>query len=98
MNDHSLATTLASFRTEMTSVVTTMMEVNEKERAKERQVYKDRRKVEDQQRTEAEEHREVQQKADDEKRAGDQRDDIKRLEKLEAGRQSDQQKHGLRIV
>ena len=38
MHDHSLANTLASFRTEMTSVVTTMMAVNEKERAKGRQV------------------------------------------------------------
>ena len=62
MNDHSLATTLVSFRKEMTSVVTTMMAVNEKEQAKERQEYKKRRKVEDQQRTEAEEHQEAQRK------------------------------------
>ena len=82
----------------MTNVVTTMMMVNEKERARERKVYGDRRKEEDQQRTEAEEQREAQRKLDDEKRAVKQRDDIKRLEKLEERRQSDQQKHELLIV
>ena len=47
MNDQSLANTFVSFRTEMTNVVTTMMEVNKQERAQERKI-KDRRKVEDQ--------------------------------------------------
>ena len=83
MNDQSLANAFASFRTEMTSVVTTMMEVNNQERAEERQEYEDRRKVEDQQRTEAEERREAQRKADEVKREEECRDDIKRMEKVE---------------
>ena len=87
MNDQSLANTFASFRSEMTSVVTTMMEVNNQEWAKERKEYEDRRKVEDQQQTKAEERREVQRKADEVKREQERRDDIKRMEKLEERRE-----------
>ena len=54
MTDNSFATTLASIQSKMASVVTTIMAVNEQERAKERQVYDERRKEEEKSRKEAE--------------------------------------------
>ena len=43
----------------MTSVVTTMMEINKQERAQERKDYEEMRKIENQHRNEAEEKREA---------------------------------------
>ena len=53
MNDQSLAHTIASFRTEMTTVVTEMLEANKQERAEERRDYEEMRRIENQQRNEA---------------------------------------------
>ena len=63
-NDASLANTLAIFKTNLTTVVTTLFDLNNKERVRERKEYKDRRKIDEQQRFEAEEKREEQRKAD----------------------------------
>ena len=57
-NDASLANTLATFETNLTTVVTTLFELNNKERARERKEYADQRKIDKQQRFEAEAKRE----------------------------------------
>ena len=77
MTDNFLATTLASIRTKLASVVTTMMAVNEQERAKEIKYMK----IEEKRKTSAE----MKQKKSEryranlmiKKRAGEQRDDNK---------------------
>ena len=86
-NDGSLANTLATFETNLTTVVTTMLELNNHERARERKEDNDRRKIEDQQRAEVEERREAQRKADDTKREQERRDEYKRMGKLEDRRE-----------
>ena len=52
-NDASLANTLATFETNLTTVVTTFFELNNKERTRERKEYADQRKIDKQQRFEA---------------------------------------------
>lgn len=86
--DNSFATTLASLQSEMASVVTTIIVVNEQECAKEKQVYKDRRKEEEKSWKEAQTVHKVQHKLNDDKWAEVRRDDLKRFEKLEERRGS----------
>ena len=82
-NDASLANTLATFETNLTTVVTTLFELNNKERARERREYADQRKIDKQQRFEAEAKREEQCKADNIIREQWHRDNVQRMEKLE---------------
>ena len=72
MTNNSFATTLASIQSDMARMVTTIMAVNEQERAKERKVYEDREAV-----------REVQRKLANDKRDEERRDDLRRTKKLE---------------
>ena len=96
-NDASLATTLATFGTNLTTVVTAMFDLNNKDRERERKEYDDRRKIEEQQRSEArkideqqrkeaEEKRETQRKEDNTRREQLHRDDLQRMETLEERR------------
>ena len=84
MDDQSLATTLQTFKTHLTSIVTAMLSANEKERAtaravervedqakegKRRKEDKKRRKEEATRRAEVKELRQTEQKAEDDKQA-----------------------------
>ena len=55
---------LATFETNLTTVVITLFELNNKEQAKERKEYEDRRNIDKQQRFEAEAKREEYRKVD----------------------------------
>ena len=75
-NDASLTNALATFETNLTTVVTTLFELNNKEQAKERKEYEDRRKINKQQQIEAETIKEAQRKADNIVREQWHRDDV----------------------
>ena len=87
MDDRSIANTLSSFRTEMTSVVTTMLEASRLERQEERKEYAESRRIENEQRDAAEKARAEQRTAQELKRKQERRDDIHRMEKLEKRRE-----------
>ena len=76
MNDQSLANTFASFRTEITTVVTELLKANKQGRAEERRDYEALRQIENQQRYEVEQKREEQLKADEIKRVAEHQYDI----------------------
>ena len=102
MNDQLLANTFASFCSEMTTVITTLLEANKQERADERKDYEEMRKIENQQRDEVEQKREEQRKGDEIKRVAEHRDDILRMEKLEKRKQAqrvlDQRAHEQMLI
>ena len=83
MNDQSLANTLSSFRTKLTTVVSTMLEVSKQERQEERKEYADSRRIENEQQEAVKKKREEQRKDQEIKRKAERRDDIQQMEKLE---------------
>ena len=74
---------LATFETNLTTVVITLFELNNKEQAKERKEYEDRRNIDKQQRFEAEAKREEYRKVDNIIWEQWHRDDVQKMEKLE---------------